>query len=78
MYLQRLGKVLHITPSQNIIIKTSKTPKIGSAVIDEKLKTVGKICDIIGPTSSPYVIIKSIIKKPETLANKQLYIHLSK
>jgi RNA-binding protein len=78
MCLQRLGKVLHVTPSQNVVAKISKIPKIGLTVVDEKLKTVGKIFDIIGPTSSPYVIIKPTIKEPETLANKQLYLLLSK
>jgi RNA-binding protein len=78
MCLQRLGKVLHVTPSQNIVVKIDKTPKIGSAVVDEKLKVVGKIFDIIGPASSPYVVVKPAIKEPEKLTNKQLYLLLSK
>lgn len=76
--MQRLGKVLHVTPSQNIVIKITKPPKIGSAVIDEKLKVVGKIFDIIGPASSPYVVVKPAIKEPEKLTSKQLYLLLSK
>jgi len=78
MCLQRLGKVLHVTPSQNIVVKTDKTPKIGSAVIDENLKVVGKIFDVIGPVSSPYAVVKPAVKEPEKLANKQLYLLLSK
>ena len=76
--MQRLGKVLHVTPSQNIVVTIDKTPKIGSAVVDEKLKVVGKIFDIIGPASSPYVVVKPAIKEPEKLTNKQLYSLLSK
>src|SRR4030042_536901 len=78
MCLQRLGKVLHVTPSQNIVVKIDKTPKIGSAVVDEKLKVVGRIFDVIGPVSSPYVVVKPAIKEPEKLTNKQLYLLLSK
>ncbi len=78
MCLQRLGKVLHVTPSQNVVIKISNPPKIGSAVVDEKLRTIGKIFDVIGPVSSPYAVVKPAIKEPETLANKQLYLLLSK
>jgi RNA-binding protein len=52
--LQRLGKVLNVTPSQNLIIKVEKPPKLGTAVIDENLKIIGKVFDIIGPVSSPY------------------------
>jgi RNA-binding protein len=78
MCLQRLGPVLNVTPSQNIVVKTGKTPQIGSAVVDENLKVVGKIFDIIGPVSSPYAVVKPAIKEPEKLTNKQLYLLLSR
>ena len=78
MCLQRLGKVLHVTPSQNIVVKTDNAPKIGSAVVDESLKVVGKIFDVIGPVSSPYVVVKPAIKEFEKLTSKQLYVLLSK
>jgi RNA-binding protein len=72
--LQRLGRVLSVTPSQNIVVKLDKAPKMGAAVIDENLRAVGKIFDIIGPVSSPYAVIKPSIKDPRILSNKQLYI----
>jgi RNA-binding protein len=78
MCLQRLGRVLDVTPSQNIVVKTEKTPQIGSAVVDENLKVVGKVFDIIGPVSAPYAVVKPAIKEPEKLTNKQLYLLLSK
>jgi len=76
--LQRLGRVLNVTPSQNVVVKTDRTPHIGSAVVDENLKVVGKIFDMIGPVSSPYAVVKPAIKEPEKLTNKQLYLLLSK
>ena len=75
--MQRLGRILNVTPSQNIVVKTEKTPKIGSAVIDENLKVIGKVFDIIGPVSSPYAIVKPTIEETEKLINKQLYLPLS-
>ena len=78
MGLQRLGKVLHVTPSQNVIVKADKTPKIGSAVVNEKIKVVGKVFDVIGPVSSPYVVIRPTIKDSEKIMAKQLYLLLSK
>jgi RNA-binding protein len=78
MCLQRLGRVLNVTPSQNIVVKTERTPKIGLTVVDENLKVIGKIFDIIGPVSSPYAVIRPTVKEPELIANKQLYILLSK
>ena len=76
--MQRLGRVLNVTPSQNIVVKTDKTPKIGSAVIDENLKVVGKVFDIIGPVSSPYAVVRPTIKETEKLINNQLYLPLSR
>ena len=76
--MQRLGRVLNVTPSQNVVVKTDKTPSIGSTVVDENLKVVGKIFDIIGPVSSSYAVVKPAIKEPEKLTNKQLYLLLSK
>jgi RNA-binding protein len=74
MLLQRLGRVLNVTPSKNLVVKLDKVPKMGAAVIDENLKVVGKIFDIIGPVTSPYAVIKPSVKDSEKLANKQLYI----
>jgi len=76
--LQRLGKVLSVTPSQSIVLKIDKPPKLGASVVDENLKIVGKVFDIIGPVSSPYAIVRPTIKDPEKLANRQLYVSPSK
>jgi RNA-binding protein len=76
--LQKLGKVLSVTPSQNIILRVEKPPKLGAAVIDENLKVIGKVFDIIGPISSPYTVIRPSVKDPEKLKNKQLYVSPSK
>ncbi|MDH7563779.1 MAG: Gar1/Naf1 family protein [Candidatus Bathyarchaeota archaeon] len=68
-----LGLVAHVTPSYNIILKVKKLPKIGETVVDENLKPVGKVFDIIGPVSAPYASVKLTIKEPEKLGNKMLY-----
>jgi len=72
--LQRLGRVLHISPSRNIIIKIENIPKIGETAVDENLKTVGKVFDIFGPVASPYTAIKPTIRELEKLKNKMLYV----
>lgn len=76
--MQRLGRALNVTPSQSIVVKIDKTPPIGSTVINDKLKVVGKVFDIIGPVSSPYAVVKTTIKDPSKLISKQLYRLLSK
>jgi len=55
-------------------VKTENIPRIGETIVDENLKTVGKIFDLFGPVSSPYVAIRPTILKPEELTNKTLYI----
>ncbi len=76
--MQRLGLVLHITPSRNIITKVEHVPRIGEAVVDENLKPVGKIFDVFGPVSSPYASIKPSIQKPDNLVSKTVYVNPSK
>jgi RNA-binding protein len=70
--------VSNVTPSRNLIIKTEKPPKLGSGVVDENLKVVGKVFDIIGPVSAPYAVVKPTIMEPAKLVNKPLYLLLSK
>jgi RNA-binding protein len=76
--LQKLGRVRALTPSKNIIVKTEKSPKIGSEVVDENLKVVGRVFDIIGPVSSPYAVVKPTVKEPANLVNRPVYLLLSK
>lgn len=74
--MQRLGKAFRVAPSRNLIVKTEKNPKIGSTVIDENLKVIGKVFDVIGPVSSPYAIVRPAVKEPKKLIGKQLYLLL--
>ena len=76
--MQRLGRVSNVTPSRNIIVKTENTPKMGAEVVDENLKVIGKVFDIIGPVSAPYAVVKPTIREPEKLVNKPVYLLLSK
>jgi RNA-binding protein len=76
--LQKVGRVRALTPSKNIIVKTEKAPKIGSEVVDEHLKVVGKVFDIIGPVSAPYAVVKPTVSEPAKLVNKPVYLLLSK
>lgn len=76
--MQRLGRVINLTSSRTLVIKTENTPKIGSSVVDESLKIVGKVFDIIGPVTSPYAVVKPTVREPEKLTSKQLYLLPSK
>jgi rRNA processing protein Gar1 len=72
--LQRLGLVIHVTPSRNIVAKIETVPRIGEVVVDENLKPVGKVFDVLGPVSSPYATIAPTIRDPWKLANRPVYV----
>lgn len=71
--LKRLGHVLHVSSSRNLILKAETLPKIGDMVIDENLKAVGSVFDIIGPVSSPYVTVKPTTTEPQRTVGNTLY-----
>jgi len=58
--LRRLGTVLHISKRGSIILRTEKTPPVGSRsiVLDKKAKEVGVIIDVFGPVKEPYVAVR--------------------
>jgi RNA-binding protein len=70
--------VLHVSPSKNLILKAERLPKIKDRVVDENLKPVGTIFDIIGPVSSPYVAVKPNVEEPQRFVNRVLYVFPSR
>ena len=71
--LHRIGYVLHVSNTKNVILKAENIPRIGNQVTDEKLKHVGTVFDVFGPTSAPYVAVKPTIQRPEQFVNQVLY-----
>ena len=71
--LHRIGHILHLSKTRNIILKADNIPQIGDKVTDEKLRPVGTVFDVFGPTSSPYVAVKPNIHITEQLTNQVLY-----
>jgi len=78
LILRRLGQVLHVSRSQNIILRTENVPRIGETVVDEDLNKIGEVFDIFGPVSSPYVSVRPYAKKPEKMKGTMLYATPSK
>lgn len=74
--MRRLGKILHFSKSHSLILKleSKKLPSLKKEVYDSKLKKIGIIFDIFGPTSSPYVSIKPIVHEPKNLVGRVVYI----
>jgi len=71
--LRRIGHVLHVSSTKNMILKAENVPRIGDKVANENLKHVGTVFDVFGSTSSPYVAVKPQVQNPEKLVNHVLY-----
>ncbi|RLI22741.1 hypothetical protein DRO54_00400 [Candidatus Bathyarchaeota archaeon] len=73
--LQRVGHVLHLSSNRNLIVRAEgRLPKIGWKAVDENLKVVGEIFDIIGPVSSPYISIRPKTQNIESFVGKPVYV----
>ncbi len=59
-YLRKLGKIWNISKSGFIVVQAdpSSLPKVGSSVVDRKMKKIGYVYDIIGPVKNPFVLVK--------------------
>ena len=72
--MHRLGHVLHVSSSKNLILKAVKLPRINDKVVDENLKSVGTVFDVFGPVSSSYVAVKPNVEEPQRFVNRVLYV----
>ena len=74
--MRRLGKVLHLSKSGNLILRLEQTPvpAIGASVCDYKLRNVGVVNSFLGPVKSPYVSVKPAANVDGTLAGRVLYL----
>jgi rRNA processing protein Gar1 len=72
--LNRLGKVIHLSSNKNLILRSRLTLKLRTTVIDNRLVPVGKIQDVFGPVTSPYVSIKPSVKNPKKYVGRVLYL----
>lgn len=73
--MQRIGSVLHVSSSRNMILKADHQnfPRIGDVVMDENLKAVGVVLDILGPVSSPYITVRPSVEEPDRFVEHVLY-----
>ncbi len=73
--LRRLGKILHLSKSRSLIVKCEEARfvKFGTRTCDSKLKEIGKVQDLFGPVSAPYVSIRPASPSPAKLVHRIVY-----
>jgi rRNA processing protein Gar1 len=73
--LRRLGKVLHLSKSGNLLLRLEQypVPIIGAQICDYKLRSVGVVNNILGPVKTPYVSVKPVANVDGSLVDRVLY-----
>jgi RNA-binding protein len=73
--LQRLGKILHLSKSRSLIVKCDEPRfvKLGTRTCDSKLKEIGKVQDLFGPISAPYLSIRPTSSSPAKFVHRIVY-----
>lgn len=74
--LRRLGKVLHLSKSGNLILRLegSQIPQTNKPVCDYKLRRIGLVNSILGPVKGPYVSVRPLTDSASTLTGRVLYL----
>lgn len=73
--MERLGEVVR-TAQGLLILRTpdDATPDIGTTAVDESLDEVGRVVDVFGPVSRPYVAVSPDGDDPlATMLGEKLY-----
>lgn len=56
--MKRVGEVVRTAQGLAIVrCPEGESPEIGTMVVDENLSVVGRIVDVFGPVSQPYVAV---------------------
>ena len=71
----KIGAVLHISSSGNIIIQGGKIPPLGATIVTKQNKNVGFVKDIFGPVNNAFVSVspRDFSEELETLVGKTLF-----
>jgi rRNA processing protein Gar1 len=74
--LRRLGKVLHLSKSGNLLLRLEQypVPIIGAQVCDYKLRNVGVVNNILGPVRTPYISVKPVSNADGALVGRVVYL----
>ncbi|MFQ6136044.1 MAG: Gar1/Naf1 family protein [Candidatus Hydrothermarchaeales archaeon] len=75
--MKPLGKISHFTKSGGVILRSDEIPSMFSTVVTKDSREVGKVHDVFGPSSKPYILIKPFRrfgpKRLSSLKDEMLY-----
>ncbi|MHC1624737.1 MAG: H/ACA ribonucleoprotein complex subunit GAR1 [Methermicoccaceae archaeon] len=74
--MKRLGVVVCYSGQGNLVVKLEgkEPPSVGSMALSGTNQNIGKISDVFGPVSAPYIAIRPFRRKDAMrLVGKRLY-----
>ena len=74
MSIKRLGKVLHLSKSGRLVLRSQDRARLGAKVVDQDLKVIGTVFDVFGPIKNPYISVKASVSSPARLVGRLLYV----
>ncbi|NHJ31570.1 MAG: hypothetical protein FK732_01790 [Asgard group archaeon] len=72
--LKKLGKVTTASKKGNILVKSTKAHRIGLPVVNQEIKRVGKVVDVIGPAAAPYIVVNTRDAQAQTKKGDIVYL----
>jgi RNA-binding protein len=72
--VKRIGKVMHLSNSGKLVLKTQLDARVGLTVLDDELKRVGTVVDVFGPVNHPYTSVQPATRNPDKYVGKSLYV----
>ncbi|PSP18929.1 H/ACA RNA-protein complex protein Gar1 [Halobacteriales archaeon QH_10_67_13] len=71
--MKRIGEVVRSAQGVAVVrCRDRSRPEIGTALVDEQLTAVGKVVDVFGPTTRPYLAL-SAEGEPAALLGAAVY-----
>jgi len=73
--MRRVGTVVRAAGGVAVVRSPDDShPRIGETVLDDALSTVGRVVDVMGPVSRPYLVVAPDDRSPAELLNERLYV----
>lgn len=72
--LLEVGELLHLARSGRLIVSLSRKVDIGTVLVDEKGRKVGKVLELIGPVKKPYASVIPLSNKAQGKKGDKLFI----
>ena len=73
--MRRVGTVVRTAGGVAVARSADEShPAVGAPVVDDALERVGRIVDVMGPVSRPYLVISPAETTPAELLNRRLYV----